>query len=164
MEPRLKWNKIIFCVLQCSAVRPALSCGGLRFVRRWSAVFRPTLVGNARRAYDDEGATIFCAIRFGLSSLDIGQYKLNRACLADKSLYLLNDGFYGPSLFCIMLLPLERASLHCHWCREDADDIIAYLVTWLFCVSNAISAYISVFFFLSSVFIVCSCVLRVRVL
>ena len=47
---RLKWNKIIFCVLQCSAVLPMLSCGGLRFVRRWSAVrsavFRPTLAAG----------------------------------------------------------------------------------------------------------------------
>ena len=38
MEPRLKWNKIIFRVLLCSAVRPVPSYGGLRFVRRWSAV------------------------------------------------------------------------------------------------------------------------------
>jgi len=30
--------------------------------------------------------------------------------------------------------------------REEADNIIAYLVTWFF-VSNAISAYISEFFF-----------------
>ena len=52
--------------------------------------------------------------------------------------------------------------MHDDFSREEADVIIAYLVTWFFFVRNAISAYISVFF--SSVFIVCSCVLRVRVL
>jgi len=61
--------------------------------------------------------------------------------------------------------------MHDDFSREEADDIIVYLVTWfslffifIFFVSNAISAYISVFFFLSSVFMVCSCVLRVQVL
>ena len=32
--------------------------------------------------------------------------------------------------------------MHDDFSREEADDIIAYLVTWFFCVSNAISAYI----------------------
>ena len=46
MEPRLKLNKIIFRGLQCSAVRPVLSCGGLRFVRRWSAVWSAVVCGG----------------------------------------------------------------------------------------------------------------------
>jgi len=45
MEPRLKWNKIIFRVLQCSAVRPVLSCADLRFVRRCSAVRSAVVCG-----------------------------------------------------------------------------------------------------------------------
>jgi len=48
MEPRLKWNKIIFRILQCSAVRPVLSCGGQRFVRQWSAVCSLVVCGGLR--------------------------------------------------------------------------------------------------------------------
>jgi len=47
MEPRLKWNKIIFCILQ-TAVFCGASCGGLRFVRRWSAVRSAAVYGGLR--------------------------------------------------------------------------------------------------------------------
>jgi len=43
----------------------------------------------------------FCAVRFRLSASDIGQYKLNRTCFAGKFCIFFNDGFYGPSLFCL---------------------------------------------------------------
>jgi len=53
--------------------------------------------------------------------------------------------------------------MHDDFSREEADDIIAYLVT-LFFVSLLPLMHTFQCFFLSSVFIVCSCVLRVRVL
>ena len=45
MEPRLK---CIFRVLQCSAVGPVLSCGGLPFVWRWSTVRSAVVCGGLR--------------------------------------------------------------------------------------------------------------------
>ena len=75
----------------------------------------------------------FCAIRFGLSAFDIGQYKLNRTCFADKFVSYLPAGFYmDRACFAYEVIAIREGQLtlmHDHFSREEADDIIAYLVT-----------------------------------
>jgi len=74
----------------------------------------------------------FCAIHFGLSAFDIGQYKLNRTCFAGKFCIFFNDGFYGSSLFFayeVIAIREGQLTLRNDFSREEADDIIPYLVT-----------------------------------
>ena len=74
----------------------------------------------------------FCAIRFGLSAFDIGQYKLNRTCFADKFVSSLTTGFMDRACFAYEVIAIREGQLtlmHDHFSREEADDIIAYLVT-----------------------------------
>ena len=65
-----------------------MSCGSelVRFFVRFGvqqACMKSPLGRNAR----------FCAICFGLSASDIGRYKLNRICFADKVASYLPAGF-----------------------------------------------------------------------
>jgi len=74
----------------------------------------------------------FCAIRSALSVLDIGQYKLNRTCFADKFVSSLTTGFMDRACFAYEVIAIREGQLtlmHDDFYREEADDIIAYLVT-----------------------------------
>ena len=74
----------------------------------------------------------FCAIRFGLSASDIGWYKLNRTCFADKFVSSLTTGFMDRACFAYEVIAIREGQLtlmHDDFSREEADNIIAYLVT-----------------------------------
>jgi len=77
----------------------------------------------------------FCEIRFGLSGFsasDIGRYKLNRTCFADKFVSSLTMGFMDRACFAYEVIANREGQptlMHDDFSREEADDIIAYLVT-----------------------------------
>jgi len=64
--------------------------------------------------------------------IDIGQYKLNRTCFADKFVSSLTTGFMDRACFAYEVIAIREGQLtlmHDDFYREEADDIIAYLVT-----------------------------------
>jgi len=74
----------------------------------------------------------FCAIRFGLSASDIGRYKLNRNCFADRFASSLPAGFMDRACFAHKVIAIRegRFSITCRgFARGEVDDVIAFLVT-----------------------------------
>jgi len=101
----------------------------------------------------------------GLSASDIGRYKLNRICFADKFASYLPAGFMDRAAFAYEAIAIREGRLtmmNRDFSRADVDEIIAYLVTWLLYVFH------SIFFFFFLCVCVCTCVcvyvLRVRFL
>ena len=74
----------------------------------------------------------FCAIRFGLLASDIGRYKLNRNCFADRFVSSLPAGFMDRACFAHEVIAIRegRFSMMCDgFTRGEMDDVIGYLVT-----------------------------------
>jgi len=108
----------------------------------------------------------FCAVRSGLSASDIGRYKLNRTCFADKTASYLPAGFMDRSCFAYEVIVIREGQLtlmHHNFSREEADEIITYLVTgfyvilWQYCRYRIhFTVYFILFFY---ILCVCVCVL-----
>jgi len=74
----------------------------------------------------------FCAVHFCLSASDIGWYKLNRTCFDDKFVSSLMAGCMDQTSFAYEVIAIREGQptrLHHDFSREEADDIIVYLVT-----------------------------------
>ena len=116
-----KGNRFLNFVFSC------MSCGSelVRFFVRFGvqqACMKSPLERNAR----------FCAVRFGLSASDIGRYKLNRICFADKFASYLPAGFMDRASFAYEAIAIREGRLtmmNLDFSMEDVDEIIAYLVS-----------------------------------
>jgi len=76
--------------------------------------------------------TVFFAFRFGLSASDIERYKLNKNCFADKFVSSLSPRFIDRACFAHEVITIREGQLtmmHHDVSREEADVIIAYLIT-----------------------------------
>jgi len=53
----------------------------------------------------------FCAIRYGISASDIGRYRLNRTCFADKFASSLTTGFMDRACFAYEVIAIRQDRL-----------------------------------------------------
>jgi len=75
----------------------------------------------------------FCAIRFGLSASDIGQYKLNRTCFAGKFVSSLSTGFMDRACFAyayevIAIREGQLTLMHDHFSGKRQTTLLSYVI------------------------------------
>ena len=76
----------------------------------------------------------FCEIRFGLSGFsasDIGRYKLNRTCFADKFVSSLTMGFMDRACFAYEVIAVREGQLTMMHHDFSRKRLTTVLLTWL---------------------------------
>ena len=115
----------------------AAATGNVRSPRVDRRVDGTSIVGESterrrRRAATSDVSRRLSARYAGLSASDIGKYKLNRNCFADKFASSLPAGFMDRAGFAQEVIAIREGrftTVYHDFSREEMDEIIAYLMT-----------------------------------